>query len=152
MISPEDPKAKSQIDVIIWKPNPYPAIFECENFAIVPKRSVFGLIEIKSSNYSKSIQNIENSIKSYSNMMTEGLSYSKGVGVVCLYTGNKIEQEKLTSNKPYFILFTKKGDSDIEPNPKGIISFIQYLINLEYDLMRVDLLKKPTNNLINSLD
>lgn len=145
VISPENPIAKNQIDVIIWKPNPFPAIFEFENFAIVPRRSVFGLIEIKSSNYSGAISKIKANLNLYSDMTTEGLTNKKGIGVICLYEGNE------KPNNDFIILFTKKGN-DIKPNSKGIISFIQYLMNIEYDLMRVCLLKGPSNELLKSLD
>src|SRR5947209_5073959 len=40
-----------QVDMIIWAPYPSPAIFEVENFAVVPRSSAFGVVEIKRSNY-----------------------------------------------------------------------------------------------------
>jgi hypothetical protein len=39
------------IALIIWTPFPSPAIFEVGDFALVPKSSAFGLIEVKRSNY-----------------------------------------------------------------------------------------------------
>jgi len=55
VISPElirDPSKVPQVDLIIWAPNPLPAIFEAGDFALVPRRTVFGVIEVKRSNYS----------------------------------------------------------------------------------------------------
>lgn len=47
-----------QIDSIIWTPMPLPAIFEVENFALVPDRSVLGALEVKRSVYgSEMIEN-----------------------------------------------------------------------------------------------
>jgi hypothetical protein len=40
-----------QLDLIIWAPFPAPALFEVEDFALVPRSSAFGAIEIKRSNY-----------------------------------------------------------------------------------------------------
>lgn len=146
VISPEFSIARNQFDVIIWKPNPYPAIFEFENFAIVPRRSVFGLIEIKSSNYSGAENKIKENIAKYSDFTTEGLTNKKGIGIICLYKG----KEKV--NDDFFILFSEKDDGTIKPNSIGIISFIQYLMRIQYDLMRVKLLKEPSDELLNSLD
>ncbi len=40
-----------QHDVIVWAPHPGPAIFQVEDFGIVPRSSVFGVREGKTSNY-----------------------------------------------------------------------------------------------------
>jgi hypothetical protein len=40
-----------QIDALIWAPFPAPALFEVEDFAVVPRSSAFGGFEIKRSNY-----------------------------------------------------------------------------------------------------
>ncbi|MBP6373035.1 MAG: hypothetical protein KA325_01335 [Flavobacterium sp.] len=146
VISPESPIAKNQFDIIIWKPNPFPAIFEFENFAIVPRRSVFGLIEIKSSNYSGAIVKIKENVAKYSDFTKEGLTNKKGIGIICLNKG------KQKPNDDFFILFSEKDDGSIKPNSIGIISFIQYLMRIEYDLMRIDLINEPSDELLNSLD
>jgi hypothetical protein len=46
------PDPLRQLDLIIWAPFPAPALFEVEDFALVPRSSAFGAIEIKRSNYS----------------------------------------------------------------------------------------------------
>jgi len=45
-------ETSTQIDAICWSPNPFPAVFEAENFALVPRMSSLGILEIKSSTYS----------------------------------------------------------------------------------------------------
>jgi hypothetical protein len=50
-----------QIDLIVWAPFPAPAIFEVGGFALVPKSSAFGVIEVKRSNYS----GVEESLESF---------------------------------------------------------------------------------------
>ena len=50
-----------QIDLIIWAPFPAPAVFEVGEFALVPKSSAFGVIEVKRSNYS----GVEDSMESF---------------------------------------------------------------------------------------
>jgi hypothetical protein len=46
------PEKLRQMDAILWAPFPAPAIFEISDFALVPRSSAFGLMEIKRSNYS----------------------------------------------------------------------------------------------------
>jgi hypothetical protein len=41
-----------QLDVVIWAPFPAPALFASGEFAVVPRSSAFGALEIKWSNYS----------------------------------------------------------------------------------------------------
>ena len=48
-------KKLAQIDTIIWIPNPLPAIFEANEFALVSKTSVLGILEIKNTNYSGAV-------------------------------------------------------------------------------------------------
>jgi hypothetical protein len=45
------PESLRQRDVIIWAPFPAPGVFEVEGFALVPRSSAFGVLEIKRSNY-----------------------------------------------------------------------------------------------------
>lgn len=47
-----------QVDVIVWAPHPVPAVFETEGFGLVPRSSAFGVIEIKRSNYTKSVDQV----------------------------------------------------------------------------------------------
>ena len=53
------PEVLHQRDVIIWAPFPAPAIFEVEGFALVPRSSAFGVLEIKRSNYNDAVPDIE---------------------------------------------------------------------------------------------
>ena len=46
------PDQLRQIDVIVCEPFPAPAVFEGGEFALVPRSSAFGIMEIKRSNYS----------------------------------------------------------------------------------------------------
>jgi hypothetical protein len=55
-------KNLAQIDTIIWIPNPLPAIFEANEFALVSKTSVLGILEIKNTNYTRAVKSIEDKI------------------------------------------------------------------------------------------
>lgn len=58
------PPSLRQLDVIIWAPFPAPAVFEVEDFALVPRSSAFGVLEIKRSNYSSADSELEKFIES----------------------------------------------------------------------------------------
>jgi hypothetical protein len=47
---PGDPRLP-QLDTIVWAPSPAPAVFQVGDFALVPRSSSFGVLEIKSSAY-----------------------------------------------------------------------------------------------------
>jgi hypothetical protein len=40
-------KKLAQADIIIWSPHPAPPIFNVEGFGLVPRSSVFGIMEVK---------------------------------------------------------------------------------------------------------
>jgi len=46
-----EPEKVPQIDTIIWSPSPAPAIYTAGDFGLVPRGSVFGIMEIKRSAY-----------------------------------------------------------------------------------------------------
>ena len=138
VISPENPLALNQIDVIIWKPNPFPAIFDSENFAIVPKNSVFGLIEIKSSNYSGVKDKIEifcSDEKFKTLVKKENINnINRLLSIICLYDNSKDNGiKKLVDNGKCIVLFNLINNEAV-PNTIGIIEFIEFLIYIDYDL------------------
>lgn len=150
IISPEFPKATNQIDTIIWATSPFPAIFEHENFAIVPKRSVFGIIEIKSSNYAGAVDKIKDSILSSKKLLIEERQ-ENAIGIFCLKLQNQERLSDLVDNKKCFVLFDQNNDGTLEPNTCGIISFIQFLIRLEYDMRTGKNFQEPSDELIKAL-
>jgi len=46
---------------VIWAPFPAPAIFDVEDFGIVPRSSAFGVMEVKKSNYARTDKELEES-------------------------------------------------------------------------------------------
>jgi len=47
-----EPAKVPQIDTIIWSPSALPAVYTAGDFGLVPRGSVFGIMEIKRSLYS----------------------------------------------------------------------------------------------------
>ena len=53
-----EPEKVPQIDTIIWSPSPAPAIYTAGDFGLVPRGSVFGIMEIKRSVYTEVGKNL----------------------------------------------------------------------------------------------
>jgi hypothetical protein len=110
-----------QIDLIIWAPFPVPAIFEVEGFGLVPKSSVFGVIEVKRSNYSGTEEKLEGFladvesqkiVAEYDPKLAPILDNSKsaGIGVICvLETSPSQKLKKLISESKVVAIFEKDG-------------------------------------------
>lgn len=138
VISHEKPIAENQIDVIIWKPNPFPALFDSENFAIVPRNSVFGIIEIKSSNYSGVKDKVEKFCKDkkFKSLVKKNNqnNVNRLFSIICLYDNAKNDGIKeLIDNEECIVLFNLINNEAV-PNTNGIIKLIKFLIYINYDL------------------
>lgn len=53
------PATLHQLDVIVWAPFPAPGIFHVGDFALVPRSSAFGVLEVKRSSYGGVEEKIE---------------------------------------------------------------------------------------------
>lgn len=163
IISPElykDPKKVAQLDHIIWKPSPLPAIFTVNDFALVPSNSAFGIVEIKSSNYPKAVSAIEKVLLFSKNLkrepkaklqitndqgiplvnnkrarkakaLTIEIQFPVAFGVICILD-NPISKKlnQLLENGEVFFLIEKKGNS-YKPNSGQIFKLINKVIQLK---------------------
>ena len=57
----QEPGSKTipQLDTVAWIPGPVSAVFEIDDFAIVPRSSCLGILEIKSSAYPHAVTSLE---------------------------------------------------------------------------------------------
>ena len=84
------PAKLRQMDVIVWAPFPAPGIFEMNDFALVPRSSAFGLMEIKRSNYRKVDDELEAfasaapGVAAAPHPAVGGDNRHPGMGVVCV--------------------------------------------------------------------
>jgi hypothetical protein len=84
------PEKLRQLDAILWAPFPAPAIFEVSDFALVPRSSAFGLMEVKRSNYSAVDVELEAftaaaaTIAAAPHPAVDGDARHPGMGVVCV--------------------------------------------------------------------
>ncbi len=86
------PTSLIQLDAIVWAPFPAPGIFEVDAFALVPRGSAFGLLEIKRSNYTEVDAKLERFAElapalAASPHSKVGDHRHPGLGVVCVLEG-----------------------------------------------------------------
>lgn len=129
-----------QIDTIAWVPGPAPAIFEVGEFALVPRSSCLGVLEVKSSAYNvealeqrtepefvKSITADPDDLGHEGEL--RGVVESFGMGVVSLLQESQrtsAKLKKLREDGRVVVLFEEKGN-DCEPQPKDIYRLVNFL-------------------------
>lgn len=78
-----------QLDTIIWQPSLLPAIFEADDFAIVPRGSAVAYMEIKATPYRKAAQSIKKCMAREDELAPAALKDESGnkrhraIGVFC---------------------------------------------------------------------
>ena len=131
VISPELFVAKEkipQIDLIAWTPAPLPALFEVDEFAFVPRRSVIGVIEIKRSNYSGVGGAIARVLDRIDDLTSDRLGFTRriewGLGVVTLLEHRVADPalEKQMRNGRTVALLRKAGKRYV-PDENGVRGF-----------------------------
>src|SRR5262245_58081930 len=93
-------KAPPQLDAIVWSPILVPAIFENANFAIVPRGSAHGFLEIKSTSYSDVGEEIAEKLAHEDELIQPRLEGHAGaLGVVCVETKPNKKLRQLVREK-----------------------------------------------------
>ncbi|HZS05205.1 MAG TPA: hypothetical protein VFD58_10260, partial [Blastocatellia bacterium] len=143
----DNPKKVPQIDLIIWAPSPAPAIFCSGDFALVPRSSCFGVMEIKRSLYSdagKRIGDVVGNAQAYK--LVSGVARDiqfdpartsdadftvyPGLGVVCIHEydqSNQTQYAELEQEGLSLTLFHENSDGKLDPNPKAVFRLINFL-------------------------
>ncbi len=123
-----------QLDIILYEPNPYPPIFQIEEFALVPQFSVFGVLEIKRTDYSAGLSDLNTKRKIASQLLPNFAPdlIPKFLGVICVVEYNNLsgnnELTKLLECEDFTYLIEKKGNN-LEINHKGIFDLINFAVN-----------------------
>jgi hypothetical protein len=130
------PDRLRQIDIVIWASFPAPAIFEVEDFALVPRSSAFGIIEVKRSNYSGVDTGLEQFIDEEVAAIVAGPdekigdSRPAGIGVISVLENTPSSRlQSLLAQEKVVALFNKHG-SQVEVRAKDVlvlINFLQYV-------------------------
>jgi hypothetical protein len=133
-------KKPPQLDAIVWSPNPVPAIFEGGNFAIVPRGSAHGYLEIKSMSYSSKVgkdiarklaheeELIQPRLKDYFPELKDPVG---ALGVVCVATKPDKKLLQLVEEKRVVILL-RMDNGKLEPNPGGIWTLVNFLTMVRF--------------------
>lgn len=144
-------KKPPQLDIIIWSPAPVPAVFENGDYAIVPRGSAHGFIEIKSTDYSSSVKDISTCLDHESELIQPKIEgYRGALGIVCLAQKktSKIMRDLIADNRG-LILLKQEGDHTV-PNPDGVWTLINFLAHVRLRASAIDgrltVNHKPTSN------
>lgn len=137
------PKSLKQIDLIVWSAFPVPALFEVEEFGIVPKSSVFGLIEIKRSNYSDADQQLEDFFAAAPQLIEWAPEGGRGhaLGVICVLTKKPSERlQKLIDDGRVSAMLDATAGSEVEPEVRtadvlGLLNFLGQITH-KYHVMK----------------
>lgn len=157
---PGDPHLP-QIDTIIWAPSPAPAVFQVSDFALVPRSSAFGVLEIKSSAYDP--RDLDKRLKTdFIQKVTADSSQEEkehigefvaGLGVICLRTKKQSQETlaKMENANRVVVLFDEEDDS-IQPRARDIYRLVNFLafvrlrgrlheglVGINLDLLKEDL-------------
>lgn len=143
----EPPEKVKQIDLIIWAPSPAPAIFCVGDFALVPRSSCFGVMEIKGSLYSgagSKIATVIGNDEAYKlvgdvagriqfdpvKTSTADFTAYPGLGVVCIRNHNQTNQspyDELERTGIALTLFNEDAEGNLNPIPKAVFRLINFL-------------------------
>lgn len=132
VISPEDFNSRQdtpQYDLIVWDPNPIPAILAEDRFALVPKNSVLGILEVKKTDYHDGLLRIEHQANEVGHYLPESCQHLY-LGVICVRAkASKDGHNKLTelidkSKAVYLMDLTSDGPII---NPAGVYSLVNFL-------------------------
>jgi hypothetical protein len=147
-----NPKGIPQINVIIWAPSPAPAIFCSGDFALVPRSSCFGVMEIKRSLYSEAGRKIGKAIgdnKAYKLVgdVAQEIEFDPtktseadftaypGLGVVCIRESgqpNQMPYIELERAGHALTLFREEANGELSLNQKAIFKLINFLTLTKY--------------------
>jgi len=131
--TPGDPKLP-QLDTIIWGPSPVPAVFRVGEFALVPRSSSFGVLEIKASAYDPADLDRRLSEEFIRQVTADPASGEPtdmvaGLGVICLRkkTQSQTAVDAMKCAERVVVLFEEQDDNTIQPRPKDIYRLVNFL-------------------------
>lgn len=138
IISPElcsGPKTLPQIDIILWIPNPLPAVFESNDFGLIPRMSCVGFVEVKRSAYSGVGKKLGDLIERETSLVAPNACNENqcnlSLGVICVRetTVSDSALDELITNGKVVVLMTCDESGTLIPNPSDIFKLINFLQN-----------------------
>jgi hypothetical protein len=136
-VSNEPGECVPQLDTIIWAPCPVAAIYERGDFAVVPRGSSFGVLEIKSSG--SNIDRIQEQISpevvkhvTADTLSVEG-GFFPGLGVICVLGRDHFAAfEKLPRGRVVALFHQNDGDGKLVPQTQDIYQLVNFLSNVGF--------------------
>jgi hypothetical protein len=128
------PPCLKQLDVVIWAPFPAPAIFEVEDFALVPRSSAFGVIEIKRSNYDKAVSDLQSFLEApeTAKLVSEPIPGIEEIGSAVLGVIGVLENKPSAKLQAFFdakkviAVFDKSGQQT-EVRKQDVLILVNFL-------------------------
>jgi hypothetical protein len=132
------PTSLQQVDVVVWAPFPAPGIFDIDDFALVPRSSAFGLMEIKRSNYSDVDTELDDFDKTATTLAAAphpDVSDARhpGMGIICVLEGKASARlQKLFDAERAVAVFEKSEATSAEAAVRAqdvlrLINFLHYV-------------------------
>lgn len=120
-----------QRDMIIWAPFPVPGIFEVDDFALVPRSSAFGILEVKRSNYSdvdKALEQFYEKAPEIAAAVEPKLGEKRNPGMGVISVLDKPLSNKLRSliEKERVVALFEKDGSSVTVRPKDVLVLVNY--------------------------
>jgi hypothetical protein len=135
-----------QLDTIAWIPGPVSGVFEIGEFALVPRSSCLGILEIKSSAYAKAVKELEkrtdpkfvNSLTAdigdtngreaeFQGYIDGGQSFSLGVVSVLRKDQLAIRKIKELREKGRVVVIFEEADQKFEAQKRDIYRLVNFL-------------------------
>ena len=150
------PEKLRQIDLLIWSPYPAPGLFEIDDFSLVPLSNVFGVIEIKKSNYTDTDNKLIDFLESedlltfdeYAQSLAGNMSERNyRLGIICEANSNlSCKLQELVKTLKVVILFERKSVNEIQVRKKDVLHLINFLSDVTCKFRQTSL-QKPSLNI-----
>ncbi len=131
-----------ELDLIIWQPSPLPPMFEVGSFAIVPRGSAVGMMEIKRSNYNGEVGSkikekldlADSLVWNYDGLLKQMLELNqRALGVVCLRDTTIKDEilDRLVAEGAAVVLLEAAGTgSKLTARTADVLKFANYLLGI----------------------
>lgn len=138
VIAPESYGAQRarQVDTIIWTPNPLPALFEVDDFALIPWMNSMGVVEIKSSAYKGVGKAIDQILEMECDLTLgrrpkEKRGIPAALGVVVLWRKASADSRlaELITDRKAVVLLHQEGDQ-YHADTEAMLRFVNFLADV----------------------
>ncbi len=125
-----------QIDMILWAPFPAPALFDVEGFGLVPRSSAFGVIEVKRSNYGKSVdEHLESffaDVDARRIVADPGGAFadygrSPGIGIICVLESKPSSKLQAWIEKDKVVAIFERDGGTTKVRPRDVLVLVNFL-------------------------